>query len=114
MTKPPQHFLEFKKRYPDVVRAYEVMGDACHAAGPLNERTRALVKFALAIGSRQEGGAHAQIRKAVTRGIGRDELEHVAILAMQTIGFPPAMAAMSWIEDIFGSAKRKAKKKRRQ
>jgi 4-carboxymuconolactone decarboxylase len=29
-----------------------------------------------------------------------DELRHVGVLAIPTIGFPSTMATMSWVEDI--------------
>jgi 4-carboxymuconolactone decarboxylase len=96
----PKHFVDFTKEYPDLAKAHEAYGKACHAAGPLDEKTRALIKLGIAIGSRQEGAVHAQVRKAVEAGVRADELRHAAFLAMPTIGFPAAMAALSWIDDL--------------
>lgn len=100
MQKIPKRYKEFSKKYRDVTKAYEALGSACHGAGPLNDRTRALVKFAMSIGARLEGGAHSHVRKALDAGASKEELRHVALLAIPTIGFPSAMAAMSWIDDI--------------
>lgn len=102
MPRLPKHFVEFTEKYPRVADAYERFGRACHLAGPLDTRTRALVKLAIAIGGRLEGGAHAQIRKALEAGVTQDEIRHVALLALPTIGFPASMAALSWVEDLIG------------
>ncbi len=100
MRKIPKRYQEFTKKYRDIAKAYEELGAACHGAGPLDEKTRALVKLAISIGARIEGGAHSHVRKALDAGASPEELRHVALLAIQTIGFPPAMAALSWIDDI--------------
>ena len=36
-------------------------------------------------------------------GLSPDELRHVAILAVTTLGWPSAMAALTWIEDVVGA-----------
>jgi alkylhydroperoxidase/carboxymuconolactone decarboxylase family protein YurZ len=96
----PKHFVRFTEEYPGLARAYEAYGRACHAAGPLDEKARLLVKLGIAIGSRQEGAVHAQVRKALEAGLHPDALRHAALLAMPTVGFPAAMAALSWIDDL--------------
>jgi 4-carboxymuconolactone decarboxylase len=100
MRKIPKRYKDFSVKYKDIAKAYESMGSACHAAGPLNDKTRALVKLAISIGAGLEGSTHSHVRKALDAGARPEELYHVALLAIPTIGFPPAMAAMSWIEDI--------------
>ena len=71
------------------------------SAGPLDSKTRALVKLAIAIGALREGAVHSHSRRALEVGCTPDELRHVGVLAITTIGFPSTMAAMSWVEDIF-------------
>jgi 4-carboxymuconolactone decarboxylase len=100
MRKIPKRFQDFKSKYREIAKAYEELGTACHSAGPLDDKTRALVKLAISIGARIEGAAHSHVRKALDAGATKEELYHVALLAIQTIGFPPSMAAMSWIDDI--------------
>lgn len=112
MAKLPKRFTDFTAGYPSVAKAYESLGAECHTAGPLDDKTRALVKLAIAIGARQEGGAHAQVRKALEAGVTIDELRHVALLAIPTIGFPPAMAAMSWIDDLAPVATKRPRRTR--
>ncbi len=109
MSKLPKRFLDFTANYPKVAKAYEELGNAVHRSGPLSEKERALVKFAISVGARLEGGAHAHARKALAAGVTEEELYHVALLSMQTIGFPSAMAAMSWIDDVVEGRPKKKK-----
>ncbi|MBX2991065.1 MAG: carboxymuconolactone decarboxylase family protein [Bacteroidetes bacterium] len=103
----PKRFLDFTAKYPEVAEAYERLGKKVHSAGPLTDKERALVKFAISIGARLEGGAHSHARKALAAGVKKEELYHVALLAMQTIGFPSSMAAMSWTDDVVKGKKKK-------
>jgi alkylhydroperoxidase/carboxymuconolactone decarboxylase family protein YurZ len=104
----PKRFLDFTAHYPKVAEAYEQLGKRVHGAGPLTAKERALVKLAISIGARLEGGAHSHARKALAAGVSKEEMYHVALLAIQTIGFPSSMAAMSWIDDVVqGKKKRK-------
>lgn len=101
----PQPLQEFIKQYPDVWQAYENLGEKCHEGGPLDERTRRLVKLGIAIGSRLEGAVHSHAKRAVEIGISDNDILHVAVLAITTIGFPSTIAAITWIEDIINSNK---------
>lgn len=103
MTQLPQSYLEFQQKYPDIWQAYDQLGAAVHAVGPLDEKSRALVKLALAIGVQREGAVHAHVRKLVELGVNAEEIRQVALLAIPTLGFPTTMAALTWIDDILGS-----------
>jgi alkylhydroperoxidase/carboxymuconolactone decarboxylase family protein YurZ len=97
---PPKPFTQFASEHPDVAAAYERLGEAVRAAGPLSPREVALVKLALSIGARMEGAAHAHARKAVAAGIEPAALEHVAILSCPTVGFPAMIMALGWVRDV--------------
>jgi 4-carboxymuconolactone decarboxylase len=99
--RPPKKFLAFTSKYPEVAKAYSELGDAVHNAGPLDERTRALVKCAVSGASRLEGGFHAHVRKARQVGITKEEIQHVVLLTLPTVGFPHMMMLMSWVDDVF-------------
>lgn len=86
--------------FPAVGKAYEELGKAAHEAGPLDEKTRALIKLAISIGARMEGAVHSHARKALKAGAVKEELLHVAVLSLPTIGLPSAMAALDWVEDV--------------
>ncbi len=107
MAGLPKRFDRFLKDYPEIATSYENMGDAIHRLGPLNDKERALVKIALAIGLNMEGAVHAQVRKGIKAGLSKKEIRHIVLLAIPTIGFPPAMAAMSWVDDILDKKKGK-------
>lgn len=101
-TKIPGRFLRFQQQYPEVSKAYAALGEATQAAGPLDARTRALTKLALAMGARMEGAVHSHTRKALEAGCSAEEVRHVALLATTTLGFPHMMAALSWVDDVIG------------
>lgn len=102
MQEPlPPSIAKFRARHPKVWDAFANLGEACHDTGPLDEKTRRLVKLALAVALRHEGAVHSATRNALHAGVTREELEHVAILAITTIGWPAANAALTWIEDEF-------------
>jgi Uncharacterized homolog of gamma-carboxymuconolactone decarboxylase subunit len=89
-------------RHPKVWAAYEHLGEAVAEGGPLDVKTRRLVKLALAIGCSSEGAVHSHVRRAVSEGVKPDELRHVMLLAIPTLGLPAAVKALTWIDDILG------------
>lgn len=97
-TSLPKAVMELIERYPDLWEAYERLGDATHVAGPLDEKTRRLVKLGIAIGARLEGAVSSHTKRALEAGITEEELLHVALLAITTIGFPGAVAGITWIK----------------
>ncbi|MCL5028016.1 MAG: carboxymuconolactone decarboxylase family protein [Bacteroidetes bacterium] len=101
MSQIPKKYLNFKTDYEKVANAYETLGDAVHTSGPLDEKTRALIKVAISTGARLEGAVHSHTRKAIKAGATKEELHHVALLSLPTIGLPSMMAALNWIDDIF-------------
>jgi alkylhydroperoxidase/carboxymuconolactone decarboxylase family protein YurZ len=86
--------------HPKVWAAYQHLGEVVAEGGPLDAKTRRLVKLALAIGSSSEGAVHSHVRRAVSEGVKADELQHVMLLAIPTLGLPAAAKALTWIEDI--------------
>jgi alkylhydroperoxidase/carboxymuconolactone decarboxylase family protein YurZ len=102
-TDLPSGAGEVAAKYPPVWKALEALGEACAAAGPLDARTRRLVKLALAIGIGSEGATHSHARRALEEGIEPAVLHHVALLAIATAGFPAAVKGLTWIDDIVGT-----------
>lgn len=107
MPKLPMRYTEFLEKYPDVGQAHHALGDACSAAGPLDEKTRALVRLGIAVGCQHEGAVHSHARRALEAGASAKEIHHAVILSTTTIGFPAMMAALSWVDDILTEGKRK-------
>jgi len=102
----PQPFQDFTRDFPAVAKAYEALGSAAHDAGPLDDRTRRLVKLAIAVGGRLEGAVRAQARIARAAKISDAELDHVVLLAITTSGLPSAISARTWIRDELATTKR--------
>jgi alkylhydroperoxidase/carboxymuconolactone decarboxylase family protein YurZ len=96
----PKRFKKFTEDYPEVATAYEQLGSAVHKSGPLDEKTRALIKLAISTGARLEGAVHSHARKAVAAGCSKEEMRQTVLLALPTIGLPSMMAALSWLDDI--------------
>ena len=96
----PSHFSRFKAAFPDIYEAFQELGRRVQEHGTLSERERRLVKLGIAIGVGTEGGVHSAIRHALAGGCSRDDVGHAVRLAITTIGWPRAMAALSWIDDV--------------
>lgn len=99
--KIPSRYIRFMEEQKEIGKAYKAVGAAVHGAGPLDEKTRALVKVAISGGAMLEGAFHSHIRKAINAGASKEELQHIAYLVLPTLGFPTMMALLSWIDDIF-------------
>ncbi|GAB4471499.1 MAG: carboxymuconolactone decarboxylase family protein [Anaerolineae bacterium] len=97
MSDLPMPYTDFREEFPEVAAAYDALGSAAHDAGPLDDRTRQLVKLAIAIGGRQEGAVKAHARRAFEMGISLAEIKHVILLALTTCGFPTTVAAYTWV-----------------
>jgi alkylhydroperoxidase/carboxymuconolactone decarboxylase family protein YurZ len=98
----PSGASEVARTFPEVWAAYAALGKACAEAGPLDRRTARLVKLALAVGAQSEGAVHSHVRRALADGLHPEDLRHVAVLAIPTLGLPQATKGLTWIEDIAG------------
>ena len=105
MRELPKPYLAFRKQHPKVVAAHEALGVACAETGPLDAKTRALVRLGISIGGRLEGAVHSHVRRAVEAGASAAEIRHVVVLAAPTVGFPSTVAASTWVEDVLARAK---------
>jgi len=103
--KLPSGAAKVAKRNPEVWAAYQQLGAACAKSGPLDARTLRLVKLAIAVGSESEGAVHSHVRRGLDEGLCADELLHVSLLAIPSVGLAKAVAAMTWIEDILKGEK---------
>ncbi len=99
----PGVYVRFRERYPDVAESLDALGRATEAAGPLDARSQRLVKLGIAIGGLAEGAVRSNVRKARALGVSDDEIRHAAVLAISTAGFPTAIAALAWIEEVLAA-----------
>jgi len=108
-TKPgklPGRYVQFQQAHPAVFAAYDQLGKAAAGDGPLDKKQVALVKLALAAGARLEGAVHSHCRRALEAGVTPEEIRHVIILSVTTVGFPSMMATLSWVDDIMSETDR--------
>ena len=96
----PTEFQNLAKNFPDVCTAFDNLGQQCHSAGPLDEKARRVAKLGIAIGTGSEGAVHSAARNALKTGLSKEEIMHVCILSITTIGLPHAVAAMTWVKDL--------------
>lgn len=97
---PPSGAGLFARDFPAAWAAYESLGKAAAESGPLDSRTRRLIKLALSLGAGSEGAVHSHTRQAQEEVLDAEELQQIAVLATTTLGFPTAMAGLSWMRDV--------------
>jgi alkylhydroperoxidase/carboxymuconolactone decarboxylase family protein YurZ len=101
------------RRYPRVWESYAALGESTSEAGPLDERTARLVKIALAAGAGLEGAVHSHVRRGLREGLRVDEIRHIALLAVPTMGLPSAVRTMTWMDDVLEKKAKPRGNKRR-
>lgn len=96
----PDVYLDFRERFPAVAQAQDSLAAAVDEVGALDERTARLVKLGIAIGAQAEGAVRSNVRKALTAGANREQIEQVVALALTTRGFPAVVAAWGWVGEV--------------
>lgn len=100
----PEIYRHVRDRFPEVSTALDQLGRAVDEAGPLDQRTRRLVKLGVAAGAVAEGAVRANVRKALDAGATVDEIRQVGLLTITTCGFPAAVATLGWIDEVLDAA----------
>jgi len=101
----PAFFQEVSERFPEVFSHYSALGEAISRLKGMDAKTQELVKLGIAIGAGTEGAVHSHTRQALELGAKEDEIVQCALLAITSIGWPGAMAALTWIDDIMADIK---------
>jgi 4-carboxymuconolactone decarboxylase len=96
----PDVYTDFRERYPQIADALDRLGQAGDDVFPLDEQAARLVKLGLAIGAQAQGAVRSNARKALDAGLDPDVIRAVAGLAVSTCGFPAAIAAYKWIDEV--------------
>ena len=96
----PARAGQVAEEQPELWAAFQALGAASGAAGPLDPRSQRLVGLALAIGADSEGAVHSHARRGLAEGLTEPEMDQVAYLAITTLGWPRAIRALSWIRDV--------------
>lgn len=98
----PDVYREMRQRFPDVAQSLDALGKAVATAGPLDEKTQRLVNLGIATGAQAEGAVRSHCRRALDAGASPEELFQVVMLTISTRGFPAAVAAYSWMQEVLG------------
>lgn len=102
----PQVYVDFQSSFPDIADVQGELARRIRERTPFDEPTNRLLKLALAIGSESEGAVRSNTRKALDHGISPDDVRTVALLAITTCGFPTAVAALGWMQEVFDHSER--------
>jgi alkylhydroperoxidase/carboxymuconolactone decarboxylase family protein YurZ len=100
MSYLPEIYQDFRKRFPSLAREYDALAKSCHEWGPLDVKTRRLIKLGIAIGRSSNGAVRSHARRALEEGVSPDELRHTVLMSLTTAGYPEMIAAMKWVEEI--------------
>ncbi len=95
----PEFLQKVVERYPEIWEKYGSLSQAVGSVQGLDSRSQKLAKLAIAAGAGREGAVHSHTRKCKEAGFSDDQLYHLALLGITTIGWSGAMAALSWIDD---------------
>ena len=96
----PRLYTAFVEKYPEIAEAHNRLSEACHNGGPLDDKTRHLIKLGISTALQSEGGVKAQTRLSLDGGATADEIRHAVLLSLTTSGFPAMRAALSWVEEV--------------
>jgi alkylhydroperoxidase/carboxymuconolactone decarboxylase family protein YurZ len=85
----------FINNHNEIYDAYENFGKLVHEqGGPLDEKTRWLIKIALSADCQNEFSLRTHILKALKCGCTKEEIEHTILLVAPTCGFPKMMRSL--------------------
>ncbi|MBI1367146.1 MAG: carboxymuconolactone decarboxylase family protein [Planctomycetes bacterium] len=94
--KLPKTFKQFVLRFPELGAAHERIGKTVDDLGPLDTKTRFLIKIGICVGGGLESAMRSHVRRATQAGATPEEIEQAIMLGMNTVGFPRTVAAWSW------------------
>lgn len=98
MQEVPKPYAEFKARYPQILAKNEELGTLVHEqGGPLDEKTRWLIKLGISAAGRHQTGVATHAAKARAAGATEEEIVHALLLVIPTCGFPTFMEAYNQI-----------------
>lgn len=95
----PSFYKKVSKQFPEVMNAAVALGTTLRTAGPLDEKATHLIQLAAAAAMQSEGSVSSHTRRALEVGASPEEISHTLLLLITTIGFPRAMAALSWAQE---------------
>ena len=102
MGKKEDNFGFFIKRHKEIAGAYEDFGKLLHnQGGPLDDKTRWLIKIGVSTAGGHELALRTHIQKAQRSGCSLEEIEHAILLTASTAGFPAMMTGLMVFREVF-------------
>ena len=108
----PATFKSIVKKYPEVWEAHEQLTKACSEAGPLDRKTRELIKVGISVGAGLETATQRHAIMAKEHGATLDEIYQAVLMAMTTCGHPKTAAGWQWVRSALEGKKTTRKKKK--
>lgn len=96
----PEIYEAFRRDYATLAESQDAVGASLDQAGPLDARSRRLVKLGVAVGAQSSGAVRSHVRRALDEGISPAEIEHAVILSLTSVGFPAMIAALKWVREV--------------
>ncbi len=90
----PDTFKAFVDRFPGVWQAQELGARAVEDAGPLDRKTRELIKIGICVGGNLQTALRRHVHQGLENGASLAEIEQAILLGINTAGFPAVM--MAW------------------
>ena len=89
-------YTTFKSEFPELSERINETSHAIHVeGGPLDERTRALIKVAVAGATGHHSALETHLVAAHEAGVSDGEVVHALLMLVSTSGFPTFMEAYS-------------------
>jgi AhpD family alkylhydroperoxidase len=96
MQNLPGPYRSLAQEHSRVWQAYEALGKAAAEEGPLDLKTRELIKLGMAAGAGSVSAVQSHTHRALDAEATPEEVEHTLLLGITTLGWPTMMAAYSW------------------
>ena len=98
--KIADHYQKVKTYHPDYFEAIERLGIISKQSGPIDEKFAQLIQLGASVAIKSEGATHSHTKRALEAGATKEEIRQTILMLTATLGFPAAMAGMSWVNDI--------------
>ena len=114
MKALPKTFKDFVKKHPDIWGAHEKLSQACAEAGPLDRKTRELIKIGISVAAGLETAAQRHTVMALENGASAEEIYQAVLMTMTTCGHPTAAAGWQWVRQVLGATRGKKKSSKKK
>lgn len=93
-----------RETHSDIYESYKKYGNSIHTkGGPLDEKTRWLIKVAISTVCEYPYALTTHIKKAHDAGCSRKDIEHAILLVAPSAGFPKTMEGLLILRQILGN-----------